>query len=126
MAKVSGLTTTATIASNNISNDITSITLSTPWGVQDVTGLDKSGFERLLLRGDVSGTITGVFNATASQSHATLKTPGSKTFVLYFAQAVTATFTAVTTSYDITMGADGSLTWSAPFSLSSGTPCAWT
>lgn len=127
MAKTSALTTAVTIAGNVISNDVTSLTLDTPYGVQDVTGLDKSALERLLLRADASGTINGVFNTTASMSHATFKTPGSKTFVIAFASAAaTATFTAVTSNYAISLQADGSLTWSVNFALSSGTAVAWT
>lgn len=124
MAKTSGLTTTVTIASNDISNDITSLTLDTPYGVQDITGLDKSAFERLILRADATGTINFVFNTSASKVHATLKTPGSKTFVIAFPGA-TATFTAITSNYAISLGADGSLTGSCNFALSSGTALAW-
>lgn len=125
MAKVSGLTTTVTVASNDISNDVTSINVDTPYGVQDITGLDKSAMERLVLRADATGTMNGVFNTSANKSHATLKTPGSKTFVIAYPGA-TLTFTAVTTNYAVTMGADGSLAWSVNFSLSSGTAAAWT
>src|SRR3989337_1338716 len=58
----------------DISNDVTSITINTPSGVQDVTGIDKSGMERLLLLGDGSGTINGVFNdAATTGSHTVLK-----------------------------------------------------
>jgi hypothetical protein len=125
MAKVSGLPTAVTIAGNVISNDVTSFTLDTPYGVQDITGVDKSAMERLVLRSDITGTITGVFNTTASASHATLKTPGSKTFVIALPGA-TATFTAVTSNYAITMGADGSLTWSVNYAVANGTVLAWT
>jgi len=41
MAKVSGITTSVTVAGNNISNDVTSITLNTPTGTQDVTGVSS-------------------------------------------------------------------------------------
>ena len=126
MAKSSGLTTSITVASNNISNDVTSLTVDTPYGVQDVTGLDKSGMERLLLLGDCTGTVTGVFNTTASMSHATFKTPGAKTFVIVFPGTATLTFTAVTTGYSLNRGQDGSLTFSVPFSLSNGTVAGWT
>lgn len=125
MAKSSGLTTTVTVASNDISNDVTSINIDTPYGVQDITGLDKSAVERLLLRADCTGSLNGVFNTTASKSHATLKTPGSKTFVIGYPGA-TLTFTAVTTNYAVSLGTDGALTWSCNFSLSSGTAAAWT
>ena len=125
MAKVSGLTTSVTIASNDISNDVLSINVDTPYGVQEITGLDKSAVERLMLRADCSGSMNGVFNTTASKSHATLKTPGSKTFVIGYPGA-TLTFTAVTTNYAVTMAEDGSLVWSVNFALSSGTAAAWT
>ncbi len=108
-----------------ISNDITSFNVDTPTGVQDVTGIDKSAFERLNLRGDIVGTINGVFNTASNMSHATFKTPGSKAFVIAFPGA-TATFTAVTSNYNVTMGSDGSLTWSVNFALGNGTVLAWT
>jgi hypothetical protein len=127
MAKTSGLTTSVTVASNDISNDITNFSVDTPYGEQDITGLDKSAIERLLLRADCTGTLNGVFNTASNKSHATLKTPGSKTFVIVFASsAATLTFTAVTTNYAVTFGADGSLTWSCNWGLSSGTAAAWT
>ena len=125
MAKVSGLTTSVTVASNDISNDITSINVDTPYGVQDITGLDKSAVERLVLRADATGTMTGVFNTSANKSHATLKTPGSKTFVIVYPGPATLTFTAVTTNYAVNFATDGSLIWSVNFSLSSGTAAAW-
>jgi hypothetical protein len=125
MAKVSGIVTAVTVASNVISNDVTSISVDTPYGVQDITGLDKSAVERLLLRADCTGSMTGVFNTASNMSHATLKTPGSKTFVIAYPGA-TLTFTAVTTNYAPTMGADGSLTWTVNWALSSGTAAAWT
>lgn len=125
MAKVSGITTAVTVASSVISNDVRSISIDTPYGEQDITGLDKSAVERLLLRADCTGTMSGIFNTTASMSHATLKTPGSKTFVIGYPGA-TLTFTAVTTNYAVTMGEDGSLTWSVNFALSSGTAAVWT
>ena len=96
MAKVSGLTTTVTVAGNDVTNDILSFNVDTPYGVQDVTGLDKSATERILLRADCTGTLNGVVNTAANKSHATFKTPGSKAFVLGYPGA-TLTFTAVTT-----------------------------
>lgn len=125
MAKVSGITTTVTIASNDISTDVTAIDIDTPYGVQDITGLDKSAIERLLLRADCTGSVKGVFDTAASKAHATFKTPGSKTFVIGYPGA-TLSFTAVTTGYALGLGANGDLTWSVPFQLSSGTAAAWT
>jgi hypothetical protein len=126
MAKVSGLTCTVTVASNNISNDVTSFSVDTPYGVQDVTGIDKSAMERIMLRADCTGTISGVFNTTASMSHATFKTPGIKTVVLVYPGPATLTFSAAFSNYALSMGADGSLTWSVNYALSTGTAAAWT
>lgn len=125
MAKVSGLPTSVTVAGNNISNDVLSFNIDTPYGTQDITGVDKSAMERLTLRSDITGTLTCAFNTAALRSHATLKTPGSKTFVVGYPGA-TATFTAVTTNYGVAMGADGSLIVTAPFEVSDGSVLAWT
>lgn len=124
--KLSALTTTVTVASNNVSNDVLSFTFDTPYGVQEITGMDKSAVERLLLRADCTGSFTMAFNVDANRSHATFKTPGSKTFVILFAGAATATFTALTTNYGLAPAADGSITSNANWALSSGTAVAWT
>jgi hypothetical protein len=114
-----------TIAGNDISNDVTNLTMSTPYGEQDITGLDKSAMERLLLRADLQITLNGVFNTAANKSHATLKTPGSKTVVIVFPGPATMTATCNSNDYQLTMGTDGSLTWSVPLNLNSGTAGAW-
>jgi len=124
--KLSALTTTVTVASNNISNDVLSFSFDTPYGVQEITGLDKSAVERLLLRADCTGSLTFAFNVDASRSHATLKTPGSKSFVINFGGVATATFTAITGNYALSVGADGAITGAASWQLSSGTAVAWT
>lgn len=127
MAKISGLTTAVTVGGQVISNDVTTITLDTPYGVEDITAVDNTAMARLILRADATGTLTGIFNTAASMSHAQLKTPGSKAVIFaYAAAAATATFTAIFTNYAVTMAQDGSLTWSASFQLSSGTAVAWT
>lgn len=124
--KLTAITTTVTVAGNNISNDVGSVTFNTPYGTQDVTGLDKSAVEKLLLRADCTGTLNFFFNVDSSRSHATLKTPGEKTFVIVFGGAATATFTAITTDYSLSVAEDGSIVGSAPWELSNGTAVAWT
>jgi hypothetical protein len=115
------------VAGNAISNDVVTIELDTPYGVEDITAVDNTAMARLVLRADAQGTMTGIFNTAASMSHATFKTPGSKTVVIaYVAAAATATFTAIFTNYALSFAADGSLTWSTNFQLSSGTAVAWT
>jgi hypothetical protein len=127
VAKISGITTAVTVGGQVISNDVTSITLNTSKGVQDITGVDNVAMARLELRSDATGTLTGVFNVAANMSHAQLKTPGSKaTIFAYASAAATATFTAIYSNYNVEMADDGSLTWSSDFELSSGTAVAWT
>src|SRR5688500_1731184 len=98
MTKESGLGwTTLSIddgagAAQAIKNDITSFSFATPRGVQDVTGVDKSAFERLLLLADFSISPTGVFNDAANMSHAVLKTVPSTSVV----RAVTLTVSGQT------------------------------
>jgi hypothetical protein len=102
------------------------VQFDTPYGSQEITGLDKSAVERLLLRADCTGSFVIAFNVDASRSHATFKTPGSKTFVILFGGAATATFTAITTNYALNVGPDGSITGGFNWALSSGTAVAWT
>src|SRR6266545_7189056 len=61
-------------AVKDIRNDITSFDFATPRDVQEVTGIDKSAVERLLLLADFSINLTGVFNPDASLSHDVFKT----------------------------------------------------
>ena len=55
-------------SARSIENDLTSVDWSIPRGVQDVTGVDKSGIERLLTLADFSATLNGVFDDGANMS----------------------------------------------------------
>lgn len=115
-------------SAQTISNDVTNHQFATPRGVQDVTGVDKSAFERLLLLADFSGTLNGVFNVDANKSHAVLKTVSStsinRTLTLGIA-AQTLANEVLVTDYQFTRGNDGAFTWSAPFVLADGTVPTW-
>lgn len=113
---------------NVIKNDVTNFQFATPRGVQDVTGVDKSAMERLLLLADFSITLNGVFNPAATFSHATFKTVTSTSV----ARTTTLTISSQTiapellyTDYALTRGQDGSLTWTAPGVLQSGVVPTW-
>ncbi len=112
-----------------IVNDVTNLQFSTPRGVQDVTGLDKSAYERLLLLADFSITLNGVFNDATDFSHDVFKTvPSSnatRTVVLVHS-GQTMTAECIFTDYAFTRAATGELTWSAPGVLANGTAPAWT
>lgn len=135
MAKQSGLgVTTLSVAdsagtSQDIRNDVTNWQMSTPRAVQDVTGVDKSAIERLLLLADFSITLNGVYNNAAGKSHAVFKTVPSTS--VNRAVAITVNTTSLNnnclfTDYAMTRAASGELTWSAPGVLADGTVPAWT
>lgn len=133
MAKVSGLPTGVAVddaagTPRTISNDILSFNVATPRGVQDVTGLDKEAMERLLLLADFTGTMNGVFNTAANMSHDVLKTVTSsdaqRTITITYPGATLAA-EVVISDYQVSRNQDGSLTWSAPFSLANGAVPVW-
>jgi len=112
-----------------IKNDVTNLTFSTPRGVQDVTGVDKSAHERLLLLADMSVTLNGVFNpATSPSSHDVFSTVSStavnRTTTLTVA-AKTLAGELLYTDYALTRAAGGELTWSAPGVLADGSVPTW-
>ena len=132
MAKVSGLGwTTCSLDDSGgtpvaIKNDVTDLQFATPRGVQDITGIDKSAYERLLLLADFSVTLKGVFNV--STSHSALKTVPStsvnRTLTLVVA-AQTLANEVIVSDYQLARAASGELTWTAPASLADGTVPTW-
>ena len=110
-------------------NDITDFSFATPRGVQDVTGVDKSAYERLLGLADFSITVNCVFNDAANVStHAVFKTVPSTSV----ARTVTMVVSGQTlpnevlfTDYPLSRGADGSLTASVPGVLTGGVVPTW-
>lgn len=134
MAKETGLGwTTASVddsggSARAIKNDFTNIQFSTPRGVQDVTGIDKSAMERLLLLADFSFTGNGVFNDASNQAHDVFKTVPSTSV----ARTVTLTVSGQTlanetlfTDYQLNRAQGGELTFTAPGVLSDGTVPTW-
>jgi len=116
-----------------IINDITNFSFSTPRGVQDVTGVDKSAIERILLLADFSITLNGVADFQTNFAHDVFKTVPStsvnRTTTITFAVSGGGTKTMANevlyTDYAITRGQDGSLLWSAPGVLQGGVVPTW-
>lgn len=139
MAKTGGLGSVISVADSGsvartISNDITNYSFSTPRAVQDVTGVDKSANERILLLADFSCTFNGVMNwATANMSHDVFKTVPSTSIAratVINPVGTTSTFPKLTnnvlfTDYQITHDNTGQLTWQCPGSLADGTVPTW-
>lgn len=131
MAKEAGFPFTVTVddsaaAAQDISNDVTNFNFATPRGVQDVTGVDKSAMERLLLLADFSITLNGVFNDAANFSHAVFSDLDNARTVTLAISGQTLANECLFTDYALTRNADGSLTWSSPGVLQDGTVPTWT
>jgi hypothetical protein len=112
----------------DIRNDITSFDFSTPRDVQEVTGIDKSAMERLLLLADFSINLAGVFNPDVNLSHDVFKTVPSTSV----ARTVSMTIggkslpnETLFTDYALTRGEKGELTWKAPGVLANGVVPTW-
>ena len=132
MAKMSGIGLTISVADSvggviPIGPDVTSCSINTSRGEQDITGLDKSAVERLLLLGDSELSLTGVYNPALSHTVfcdiGTLEAAHlgrDVVIVLPGAGLVTMTCIMIFTSYNLSRGADGSLTWTATGKLSDG------
>lgn len=138
MAKISGLGATVIVddsggTARTISNDVTDFQFATPRGVQDITGVDKSANERLLLLADFSVTLNGVFNSAGGiQAHDVFKTVPStsvgRTTTLRPTSGSTPQLApeVLYTDYQVSRSATGELTWSAPGVLQDGTVPTWT
>jgi hypothetical protein len=121
----------ATPTAQTITNDVTDFTISTPRAEQDITGVDKSAHERLLLLADGSVSLKGTFNAAANMSHAVFSSVPSTSV----ARTTKITPTSATTpylsmsvlysNYEVARAAGGELTWTAPGNLADGTAPAW-
>lgn len=140
MAKSTGLAWTtfsvgdSSNTSTDIRNDCTDIQFSTPRNVQDVTGLDKSANERLLLLADFSITINGVFNpAGAHAVFSTIPSTSVNRCVLITTNGKNLNMgstganngAVILTDYQITRAATGELTTSVPGQLGNGSVPTW-
>jgi len=134
MAKESGLAWTTLSVDDSagtprdIRNDITNLQFATPRAVQDVTGIDKSAMERLLLLADFSITLNGVFNDAANFSHSVFRTVPSTSVARTVSINVSANTLACETlfsDYALTRSNSGELTWSTPGVLADGTVPTW-
>lgn len=138
MAKTTGLGITTLSVDDSagtaraIKNDFTNFQFSTPRGVQDVTGVDKSAIERLLLLADFSIELDGPFDSAATtSSHAVFSTvPSSSvarttTIVIPGTVAATMANEVLYTDYALTRAQSGELTFKAPGVLADGTVPQW-
>jgi len=134
MAKTSGLGWTtlsvddATNTQQAIKNDFTNLDFATPRAVQDVTGIDKSAIERILLLADFTLNLNGVFDPAANFAHAVFSTIPSTSvsrLVTIVVNGKTMAPTLLLTDYQITRATNGALTFKVPGSLANGAVPTW-
>jgi hypothetical protein len=135
MAKETGLGwTTLTVedsggtTARDIKNDVNSLSWSTPRGVQDTTGVDKSAYERLLLLADASLTLNGTFNDATNVSHDVFKTVSSTSVARDTILNVSnqqLPLNLLYTDYALTRASSGELTWTTTGVLADGTAPTW-
>jgi hypothetical protein len=132
MAKQSGLGWTtlsvddASSTPVDIRNDVTNLSFATPRAVQDVTGVDKSANERLLLLADATITLDTVFNP--SGAHTVFSTVPSTSVARTTSLGVggkTLAMEMLYTDYPLQRSNTGELTASIPGSLADGTVPTW-
>jgi hypothetical protein len=134
MAKQSGLGWTtlsvddAAGTPRDIRNDITNLQWAMPRGVQDVTGIDKSAYERLLLLADFSITLNVVANFSTNQEHDVFKTVSSTSVNRTTSIGIggkTLANEVLYTDYPLQRSNSGELTASVPGVLADGTVPTW-
>ena len=133
MAKESGLGMTVAIddsggSARTISNDIVSVDMATPREESDITGLDKSARERLLLLADLSFAYSGIFNDSSNMSHDVFKTVPSSSVARTATNTLSGQVLAAEvffTDYPLSRSADGSLTWGVTGLLAGGVVPTW-
>lgn len=133
MAKETGLGQTALNVDDasgtprDIRNDINSWDLSTPYAMQDTTGVDKSASERLALLADLTGNLNGIFNPAANRLHAVMSGDLRVVRTIGFTisgQSLSAE--CYITDYAVNRAAGGEFTSKCPFVLQDGTVPDWT
>ena len=116
----------------DVSTDVLSATIAMPSGVQDVTGMTSTGFNRLHLLADLSITLTAGFNDAATtgfhtvlKNYRTLFTAQVGRTVAIAHSGQTLTEEILFSDYSMARGQDGSLIVTAPGNMSDGTLGGW-
>lgn len=117
-----------------LSNNVTNYQFATPRAVQEVTGVDKSAIERILLLSDFSVTLNGVADFDSNLEHDVFKDIASTAVNRTVEIDPIGTTTGdpklsnecLLTDYQITRTNTGELTWQVPGVLADGTQPAWT
>ena len=129
MAVKTGLLTSLTFNSNDISEDILSYQITSPNGLIDVSGLDLVGFQRIVGRRDASLVCTARVSDAAAGAHATMSPATASSIsaacVIVFG-GKTATFNGIAENYDVAVGNGLDAVASFTIRMDTGVALAWT
>lgn len=126
MGKVSGVGALLAVNQFDVSGDIGALSsMSISTNLQDVSGLDADGTERIPLRNDAEMSYAAFWNASAGHAVPVLEPLGNA--LVTFARARTAgaasrTLVGVKSSWAVTRGLDGSLAANGQVQASIGRP----
>jgi len=135
MAKQSGLGDYIAVddsggSARDISDNITNYEIGNTQNLLDSTTISKSAMERLIGLGDLSISLSGIFDAASNKSHDVFKTKsGTRTVTLAVGGNTSSNpkleAECLVADYNVSRGNDGSLTWAATLNLQSGTVPTW-
>ena len=110
----------------DLREDTNSMTFSTPRNTAEVTGIDKSAVERLLLLADFSINLNGTFDDDTSDSvHDAFAVLDNARTVTIVVSGQTLANETLFTDYSLNRQADGQLTFTVPGVLADGTVPTW-
>tara|TARA_R100000808_G_scaffold6135_4_gene18409 strand:+ start:3327 stop:3743 length:417 start_codon:yes stop_codon:yes gene_type:complete len=118
-------------SARDISDNIVSYEIGNSQNMLDSTTISKSAMERLIGIGDLTVSLSMIFDAASNKSHDVFKTKsGTRTFDLRVGGNSSSnpklTAEMLVGEYNISRGNDGSLTSSVTLNLQSGTVPTWT
>jgi hypothetical protein len=107
-------------------NDITDLDFATPRAVFDVTGVDKSAYERLLGLADFTINLNAVWNPAATTTmFAVFSTMGTARTTTLVVGGKTLSNECLYTDFQLKRGNDGDFRATIPGVLSDGTVPSW-
>ena len=114
----------------DISDNITNYEIGNSQNLLDATTISKSAMERLIGLGDLSISLSMIFDKASNKSHDVFKTKsGTRTVTIAIGGNETGypelEAECLVADYNISRGNDGSLTSSATLNLQSGTVPTW-
>tara|TARA_B100000745_G_C20121099_1_gene383839 strand:+ start:341 stop:760 length:420 start_codon:yes stop_codon:yes gene_type:complete len=115
----------------DLSDNITSFDVADTQNLLDSTTLSKSAIQRLIGLGDISFSVSGVYDAASNKIHDVFKTKSGVRTVTYAIGGNTTSNPELNAEcyiadYNISRGSDGALTVSATLNLADGTVPTWT